>query len=60
MDEDIAAPAVFDRLLDIPNSLFRVRNPIEDANIVSPRNLCNSLLHNCLVRPGLGESPHVL
>jgi hypothetical protein len=26
---------------------------------VSPRQLCNKLLHNCTVGPGFGKSPHI-
>lgn len=36
-----------------------VRKLIQEDHSVSPRNLCNSLLHKCFVRIGLREFCHV-
>jgi len=57
--EDVPAPAVLDGLLRVPETLLGGLYHIEDANVVPPGNLSNSLLDECFVRPGLRESPHV-
>lgn len=44
----------------IPETFFGIRNPVQQYDIVSPRNLCNSLLHKFLIRIGLGEFCHIL
>ena len=53
-DEHIAAPAVFDRLLNIPEAFFGGFEEVQESDVMAPGNLCNSLLHNCFVRPSLG------
>ena len=50
--EDVSAPAVLDRLLDVPEALHSILHLVEQDAIVEPRQLCSSLLHNCFVRPG--------
>ena len=46
---------------------FGIRQPLvgflelaQKDKVVAPRQLCNSLLHNCFVGPGLRERSHVL
>lgn len=60
MHQDIAAPAVFERLSDVPFSLARILHRIENPDLVAPGQLCNNLLHKFLVRVGFGKCPHVL
>jgi len=45
MDEHRSAPALLDRLADVPLALGGVFDRVENANIVAPGNLCNNLLH---------------
>lgn len=45
--------------LGVPDAVLGSLDAVQDADVVSPRNLCNKLLHNCFVRPGLAERPHV-
>ena len=53
-DEHIPAPAVHDRLLDVPLPFFGVFDEVQKPDVMAPGNLCNSLLHNCFVGPSLG------
>jgi hypothetical protein len=45
-DKDVSAPAVLDRLLDVPETLFGLLHKIEKPHVVAPRNLSNNLLDN--------------
>ena len=58
--ERVPAPAVLDRLPGVPEPLLGLVDLLEEADVVAPRDLCNDLLHNFLVWPGLREAPHVL
>lgn len=40
-------------------SLLRSFHHFKNANIVSPGQLCNNLLHKCLIWVRFGEGPHV-
>jgi hypothetical protein len=44
--EDVSAPAVFDGLLDVPETLGLVFNLINEHTGVVPGDLCSKLLHN--------------
>lgn len=46
--------------LNIPIAHGAVRKLIQENHSVSPRNLCNSLLHKCLIRISFREFCHVL
>ena len=59
-DQDISAPAVFDRSAEIPLSFDRGFQPVEQDHMMTPGQLCSKLLHNWLVGPGRGKRPHVL
>ena len=54
------APPVLDRLGRVPEPRLMVPQALQEHDLVAPRQLCNSLLHNCRVRPGRRERPHVL
>src|SRR5258707_15037157 len=58
-DHHIAAPAVLDRLVDVPLAFNRVLDLIEKRNIVIPGYLCKRHLHKLLVGIGFGEGTHV-
>jgi hypothetical protein len=57
VEQDIAAPAVFDGLLGVPLPQVVVVEPVEQDRDVTPGKLCNRLLHN--LGPRLGECSHV-
>src|SRR4051794_39551508 len=59
VDQDVAAPAMLDGFAGIPKTLCRILHGLDQANIVAPRQSCNNLLHDLLIRIGLGERPHV-
>ncbi|HUZ63626.1 MAG TPA: hypothetical protein VMU82_07925 [Acetobacteraceae bacterium] len=54
-----AAPAVLDRLAGMPGSLLRELDGLQQADVMTPGELCNNRLHHCAVGPGLGEGPPV-
>jgi hypothetical protein len=58
--KDRAAPAMLDGLPDVPEALGVAVDAIQKPDVVTPGELCNSLLHNLLVRPRLRERAHVL
>jgi len=60
VNQDVAAPAVLKGGVNVSLALDGILHVVENAEVMAPWNLCNKLLHNCLVRPGLGERPHVL
>ena len=59
VDQDIAAPAVFHCLPRVPEPFASVLHGLDEPDAVSPRQSCNDLLHDCSVRGGLGEGPHI-
>jgi len=58
-DKNVPAPAILNSLFDVPGAFGGVLNLVEQPDIMAPGQLCNKLLHNCLIRPSLGESPHI-
>ena len=58
-DEDVSAPTVLNGVFGIPEALFGILDEIQNADVVTPGQLCNSLLHNWPSRPTLSESPHI-
>lgn len=60
MIEHGTAPAVLQGLASVPLSQLAAVETVKQAQIVAPGDLCNKLMHKCLVRPGLREGPHVL
>lgn len=54
-----AGPTVAGGLADIEKPFRRVLQGIENFEVMAPRDLCNRLLHNLPVGPGLRELPHV-
>jgi hypothetical protein len=44
----------------MPEGFYCKLGAVSLSDFVTPRNLCNNLLHNWLLRPRLRESPHVL
>jgi hypothetical protein len=59
VDQDVAAPTVFDRGLQVPASDRGVLRLVEQDHMVAPRQLCSNLLHNWFVRPGGSKRSHV-
>jgi hypothetical protein len=59
MDQDVAAPSMRDGLTGIPETLCRILHGLDQANIVAPWQSCNNLLHDLMIRIGLGERSHV-
>ena len=59
VDQDVAAPAMLNRLTGVPETLCRILHGLEEAHVVAPRQSCNNLLHNLPIGIGLGECPHV-
>lgn len=45
--------------LPLQPSGFGGFDAIQETDVVTPRNLCNKLLHNCFIRPGFAERAHV-
>jgi hypothetical protein len=60
MDEHVPTPAKLDCGTDVPLSIGWTFHLIENSDIVSPRDLCNKLLHKLLIRPSLGKRADVL
>ena len=54
MYHNITSPAVFDGLAGVPEAFFRAFDLVEQHAIVSPRQLCSSLLHKY---PGFITAP---
>ena len=46
MNEDIAAPAMFNGRLQIPFPRGAILDPVEEDHMVPPRQLCSNLLRN--------------
>src|ERR1035437_9753469 len=46
VNEHIAAPAVLNRLADVPFALVRYFHHVQDSDVVAPGNLSNNLLDN--------------
>ena len=59
-NQDIAAPAVFDRRPEIPFPQRRVFELIEKNPEVAPGQKCHKLWHFFGVQPDLGKGPQVL
>jgi len=59
VNQNVATPSVLNGRFGVPDTVFGSLDAIQDADIVAPRNLCNKLLHNCFIRPGLAERSHV-
>ncbi len=47
-------------IMGIPKPYMRIAEFIPQCQIAAPGQLCNALLHNCPIRPGVGKLPHVL
>ena len=60
MNQDILTPAVLQRRPEIPLPRRPVLDSVKNAHIVPPGQLCNKLLHNWFLRPGLCQGTHVL
>jgi len=60
MHQDIATPPVGQRLGEVPGALVRVLHTVKQAHVVSPRDLCNGVLHKLLVGVDLGQRAHVV
>ena len=60
MNQDILTPAMLQRCPEIPLPRRPVLDSVQNPHIVPPGQLCNKLLHNWFLRPGLGQSTHVL
>jgi hypothetical protein len=59
MDQDIAAPPMLDRCLEVPFPSRLICEAVEQNHMVPPGQLCSKLLHNWLLGPGPGERPHI-
>ncbi len=60
---DSVRPTPLPQLQRTATALADVRAAPGSAGILdmaAPGNLCNKLLHNCLVRPGFGQGAHIL
>jgi hypothetical protein len=60
MNQDILTPAVLQRCPEIPLPRRPVLDSVQNPHIVPPGQLCNKLLHNWFLRPGLCQGTHVL
>lgn len=60
MHENVTAPAVLQCRPNVPLSLCRIFEMVQYPDIMTSGNLCNKLLHNCLLGPSLGKGPHIL
>ena len=59
MNEDIAAPAILNRLPHVP-FVFVVRlDLVKKHHRVAPRQLCSYLLHKFMVRANLGKGARI-
>ena len=47
------------RLLAIPDTLGAILDCLDQRDCMSPRQLCNDLLHDFAVGEGLGQRPHI-
>ena len=59
MDEHVAAPAVLNGGPRVPDAVLESGEFFRDREIVIPGDLCKHRLHNCFIRPGFAERPHV-
>jgi hypothetical protein len=50
-DEDVPTPPFRVACWILPEPFVRPLHKVEEPNVMAPRNLCNKLLHNWLVRP---------
>jgi hypothetical protein len=57
--QDTTAPPVLEGLLDVPQARFDAGQPLQQDDLVAPRQVCNSLLQNLRICPGLGKGAHV-
>jgi hypothetical protein len=60
VNENITAPPALNRLAGIPQPFFKMLELLNQGDVVILRQLCKRRLHNLLVRPRLGEGPHIL
>jgi hypothetical protein len=60
MNQDILTPTVLEGCPEIPLPRRPVLDSVQNAHIVPPGQLCNKLLHNWFLRPGLCQGTHVL
>jgi len=60
VDQNRPAPAMMDGGPSVPNSFVQVCNLVEQDAVVEPRQLCNNLLHNCILIPDLGKAARIL
>ncbi len=59
MHKDGSAPSVLNGLANVPPTLARILDVFKNADVMTPRDLCNNLLHKLLVGIGFGEGAHV-
>jgi hypothetical protein len=50
VDQDIPTPAALDRLPNVPLSPLCIFYAVQNPDLVTPRQLCNNLLHKLLAR----------
>src|SRR6267143_1215510 len=55
VDQDIPTPAALDRLPNVPLSPLGIFYAVQNPDLVTPRQLCNNLLHKLLVRVRLSQ-----
>ena len=60
VNQDIAAPAMLNRCLRVPEAFLGRCQLFENRDVVIPGDLCKHRLHNWLVPPGFRERTHVL
>jgi len=58
-DQDIPTPAALDRLPNVPLSPLGIFYAVQNPDLVTPRQLCNNLLHKLLVRVRLSKCAHI-
>jgi len=58
--EDIAGPAMFQRLHGIPKPVLGVSKLLDQCKVLTPTQLCNALLHNFPFGPSRRKGTHVL
>ena len=59
MHQHVAAPSMLNGRLGVPDAILGGGELFEDCEVVVPGNLCKHRLHKCLIRPRLGERPHI-
>jgi hypothetical protein len=57
--ENVSGPSVLNHRVGILEAFWLGIRLLPQGDVVIPGNLCKWCLHNCRVRPCLGESPHI-